>query len=370
MISTRKQLMRMIVVTIVACLCFSYTMVSAATPMDTVINTLYNQIDSNPGQLVTLIRDYCAAVLNSSAFTQDSFVYNAQQSAFVHLLCSNLGQSSPYFTKEDYFKRASFKQLGFTDIVTDEGYSVDLCSSASFSNDCDLSKNIPKLFNSIMNDYINIKQSGLYGSIVSYKSEADLEKDVVNPYSKAYFGIDLCDNTDHPYPKTCRMMKSYVKSVRNILSEVQIFNTDTLLTLVPNTDDPSCSSVNNTQINLFYCGLKDGGASMISFVNLLYNELFYYRLFEGYYMIMLQKYPSLTTTSYSTIFKKFSSEYIWSKTALSLSLRMMRDTYMAFPFHVGFSMYQEDLDGFGKNLAKIAPSIYTLYDKLRNVQSQ
>lgn len=111
MISTRKQLMRMIVVTIVACLCFSYTMVSAATPMDTVINTLYNQIDSNPGQLVTLIRDYCAAVLNSSAFTQDSFVYNAQQSAFVHLLCSNLGQSSPYFTKEDYFKRASFKQL-------------------------------------------------------------------------------------------------------------------------------------------------------------------------------------------------------------------------------------------------------------------
>ena len=88
---------------------------------------------------------------------------------------------------------------------------------------------------------------------------------------------------------------------------------------------------------------------MVSFVNLLYNELFYSRLFMGYYMVMLQKTPLLLvntthTTSYATIFKKISSEYVWSKNALSLSLRMMRDTYMAFPFHVGFSMYQEDLD--------------------------
>ena len=51
-------------------------------------------------------------------------------------------------------------------------------------------------------------------------------------------------------------------------------------------------------------------------------------------------------TDYSRIAKTFSTQYMWSKDALSLSLRMMRDTYMAFPFHVGFSMYQEDLHGF------------------------
>jgi len=85
---------------------------------------------------------------------------------------------------------------------------------------------------------------------------------------------------------------------------------------------------------------------MMSFVNLAYNEIFYYRLFMGYYMTMIQKYPNLLPdyTSYDTISRKFSSQYIWSKSALSLSLRMMRDTYMAFPFHVGFSMYEEDLD--------------------------
>ena len=107
---------------------------------------------------------------------------------------------------------------------------------------------------------------------------------------------------------------------------------------------------------------------MMSFVNLVYNELFYYRLFMGYYMIMIQRYPGLAPMGYSTISRDFSTEYTWTKDALSLSLRMMRDTYMAFPFHVGFSMYQEDLDGFGKSLANIAPPIYTLYDKLRNVQ--
>jgi hypothetical protein len=51
-------------------------------------------------------------------------------------------------------------------------------------------------------------------------------------------------------------------------------------------------------------------------------------------------------TNYASIYKTFSTQYMRSKDALSLSFRMMRDTYIAFPFHVGFSMYQEDLDGF------------------------
>ncbi|MEI7920088.1 MAG: hypothetical protein WCH65_08295 [bacterium] len=70
----------------------------------------------------------------------------------------------------------------------------------------------------------------------------------------------------------------------------------------------------------------------------------------------------------TTIMNEFSSQYIRSKDALTLTFRMLRDTNMAFPFHVGFSLYQEDLDGFGKLMARIAPPIYTLYDKLRNVQ--
>jgi hypothetical protein len=105
----------------------------------------------------------------------------------------------------------------------------------------------------------------------------------------------------------------------------------------------------------------------------VYNELFFYRLFVGYYLLELQKNPGILSqnvynTNYSTITKKFSAKYHRSQDALSLSLRMLRDTYMAYPFHIGFLMYQERLDGFGKLLAKITTPIYTLYDKLRNVQ--
>ena len=72
---------------------------------------------------------------------------------------------------------------------------------------------------------------------------------------------------------------------------------------------------------------------MVSFVNLLYNEIYYYRLFIGYYMTMIQQYPEINA-DYNAIFQKFSAEYVRSKSAMSLSLRMMRDMYMAFPFHV------------------------------------
>jgi hypothetical protein len=72
---------------------------------------------------------------------------------------------------------------------------------------------------------------------------------------------------------------------------------------------------------------------MTHFVNLIYNELYYYRLFVGYYMIVLQQNPQINT-DYATILQNFSSEYVWSKNAISLSLRMMRDMYIAFPFHI------------------------------------
>ena len=39
----------------------------------------------------------------------------------------------------------------------------------------------------------------------------------------------------------------------------------------------------------------------------------------------------------------FSNEFTRSQQALSMTLRMMRDIYSAFPLHIGFLMYQEDL---------------------------
>jgi len=101
----------------------------------------------------------------------------------------------------------------------------------------------------------------------------------------------------------------------------------------------SCGETDLTK-DIFLCGLYgDTAGSLVSFTNLVYNELFYYRLFMGYYFTMLQKNPTILinntrNTDINKLIKKSSNQYIRSKDALSLTLRMMRDTYMAYPFHI------------------------------------
>lgn len=363
--------------TCMACLSFSSikTYAFSASELHLLTDISSTQMENFP--IKTLISSYCTQVLASPPFKEndDKFLYNAKQSAFVHLLCRNMGIDSPYFKDEEkkYFKHLSFVELWFQDIPSTDPSQTDLCAIDSFQNDCDLSVNIPKLFNGIMNDYISMKQPNLYGMNANFGSGEDKIIQQINLFSSGYFdGVQMCGDDNPRYPKTCQMMKWYIRNLRNVLNDVTIFNTSGILDMT-DMSNISCATIFLTW-DIFYCGLYgDTWTSLTSFVNLVYNELLYYRLFMWYYLSMLQKYPTLLAkntymTSYPNISKTFSTQYMRSKDALSLSLRMMRDIYVAFPFHVGFSMYQESLDGFWKSLARIAPPIYTLYDKLRNVQ--
>lgn len=367
MFGIRYQWIKIFFLTAIVCLSFSFTKTFAfsASSLNGLLTSVPHNEEENL-QIKRLLSSYCSAVLTSPSFIENGFVYDAKQSAFVHLLCKNIGIPSPYFTdKENYFTRSSFAELWFQDISSQH---IDLCTPSSFSNDCNLAIYIPKLFNDIMNDYVNMKQVHLYGLSANFKNDADIVQQI-NTFTSGYFaGIQVCETTPRSYPKTCSMMKWYIKNVRNTLSEVRIFNASGILA-----DDATC--VLSRTGDIFYCGLYGNTPTkMNSFVNLGYNELLYYRLFMWYYLAMVQKYPwllkrNIYMTNYTTILKTFSTQYMWSKDALSLSFRMMSDSYMAFPFHIGFSMYQEDLDGLWKSLARLAPPIYTLYDKLRNVQS-
>ena len=376
MIGRKKQWRILLFVTLVTCLLFSFTKTFAIFSASE-----FNFPETLPqdGTIKNLISNYCAQVLAFPAFTENYFVYSAQQSVFVHLLCRNIRTGSPYFTnqnqEQNYFKRTGFVQLWFQDIVYLDNYQTDLCDTNAFQNDCDLSVNIPKLFNGIINDYVNMKQPNVYGMIANIGNDEQSMISQINLYSSGYFdGVQLC--TDPRYPKTCHMMKSYMKNVSKVFSDVTILNASGILSLsASKAKTVSCPALTSTG-DIFYCGLYgDKWASLSSFVNLVYNELFYYRLFMWYYLSMLQAHPELLTNNtymndYATILKTFSTQYMWSKDALSLSLRMMRDIYVAFPFHVWFSMYQEDLDGFAKTLKNVMPSIYTLWlYKFKNVQT-
>ncbi len=368
----KKIIYRFSIMVLVAISFFAYTRVFAFDEfsLSTVSAPLFDTLSST-SSVKNIVENYCTAVLSSSPFTQNDFVYNAQQSAFVHLLCSNAGErSSSFFSKSTYLTRTTFAQLWFETIVSDWSNEIEYCGF--MDNECDLATNLPKLFNDIISDYVNMKQTNIYGLIWNFETEQDIE-DQVNIFSSGYFdGIEFCKKTDRTYPKTCSMVKWYVKNARNLLSDVRIFNVSWLLAQQPWL--VSCDA-KNSNYNLLFCGLYGNSHdSFVPFVNLTYNELFYYRLFMSYYFISLQKNPviliqSTQNNNLDTIVKKFSSEYMRSKNALSLTFRMLRDTNMAFPLHVGFSLYQEDINEFGKVLARIAPPIYTLYDKLRNVQT-
>lgn len=369
MLSIRISWIKTLWVLLIVSLCFSFSYTSAVTTTETsLFESLQTSTDTQKGspRLKIFIDAYCSSVLNHPGFTWNTFTYNAKYSAFVYLLCSNMDDNYVNYSelKTDYFKISTFADLWFKDFWLSTW--LDLCNPGYMNNDCDLSSNVPMLFNGIMEDYINIKQSFLYGALFPYSSQSELRDLINTQYSQPFFGVDICDNPDHPYTKTCNMVESSIKNIRNIMTEVRIFDTEKILAMKALDEEPTCDQQAPSR-NVFYCWLKDTELSMTQFINLIYNELYYYRLFVGYYMIILQKYPGINS-DYATILQNFSSEYAWSKSAISLSLRMMRDMYMAFPFHVWLSMYQEDVDAFSTTLANIATPMYTLYDKLRNVQ--
>jgi hypothetical protein len=317
----------------------------------------FSPTDKNADNMISL---YCSSVMKAGAFKRndnDGFVYDPAYSSFVYLLCKKHSITSK---PKDYFKRTTFVELW----LTDNGY----CPS---SFDCAFATIVPKLFNDIMTDYTNIKEANLYGLIGDFTMDKEIE-DQANVYSQAFFGVDICQKKDRSYPSTCRDMKSYIRKAKNMMSKLDILSWSAILSMKPIKKEGDCSAQNTTR-DLFYCWLFDTWASFFSFVNLSYNELFYYRLFMAYYLLTLQKNPGILAENdflhnYDKILKTFSTQYMWSKSALSLTFRMLRDVYVSFPFHIGFLMYQEDLDGFGVSLAGIAPPIYTLHDKLRNVQ--
>ena len=332
------------------------------------ISTLLFEEASSVEDAKDIVETYCSAVFASPSFVRNQFVYTAKQSAFVYLLCNEVRENWSSLDK-DLFKRSSFNELW---LVEYDEAGNNLCNS--IGPNCDLATQIPNLYNMIVADYVNMKQSNIYGLSRNASEDDDIEKQV-NLFSRAYFGIEICETSDRSYDKTCRTMKSYIKNSRNLLSDVSVFSATVLLDFTqPIIEKDICSDKEDVDYNPIVCGLYgDTTTSFVSFENLVYNELFYYRLFVGYYLTMLQKNPVILTKSihnnYSKIAKKFSSQYTRSKSASSLTFRMLRDMYTAFPFHIGMLMYKEDLDGFGKTLSAIATPIYTLYDKLRNVQA-
>lgn len=374
-------------------LCFVYAGANFDAYMDSVSNTFATQ-NTDVQNIRGLMQKYCDVVYATDGFTENGFVYSAKQSTFVYLLCSNISaSSSPLFFKgvpvtwlpnwfntseNGYFKLSTFTGLGIQDmrVLSPESMTqIDVCAQDNLAQ-CNFSKYIPKLFNMIINDYVNLKQPNLYG--FSTTQDGDL-KTSANIFSQSYFnGLQIC-GVDDKYPKTCKQLTSYIKTAQKTLAAVEIFRTQKILEAI---DPKTCDSTpTNKKYSLLICGLyANTWESLQKFTNLVYNELFYYRLFMTYYttriqynstnLLKLNNASLVTSEEIYTRISTFTNEFTRSQQALSMTLRMLRDLYAAFPLHIGFLMYEEDLQSLERPFGQIFTSISQLYYTLQHVQNK
>ena len=272
------------------------------------------------------------------------------------------------------------KKKSFLDfwIVVSETWKLESCHWSGSMNDCNYAYNLPQIFNVIENDFFNIRQARFFG--ISGLSEEFSAEEAANAFSLSVFnGLSIqewldkwiCSPDTVYYKSTCKTLKNYMVDARNLLTNTKVIDIEKLQELSETAD---CE--NYPDENILYCGLLWTN-SEYKFLNVVYNEYFWYRLFLSYYMFYLEKTnilydeDSKFKNNKEDNMEKVSlieDQLSKSKQAITLSFRSLTEMTYSFPTHIGFLMYQEDAKYFLENASKLYTPIRTLYDKLRNVQ--
>lgn len=314
-------------------------------------------------RLQAIINAFCtSALLAQWLHTDDGFVYNANSSVFVYLLCVHSDSSfADFFSPEltSSLQTTSFSKL-----------------SIPHSNLSLAHTYVGPLFAKIVNEYFNVRQAWIYGMQTPYTSQLSFE-DQINSFTADYFGpnIKICTkkaNTDpYVFDKTCTYMKDYLKNVKKNLNSLELLDIKKIYTTYDKRNLTVCkeASKNDGSYNLLTCGLLNipWEKTLWSFVNLIYNEYLYYTLFVKYYSNRLLQEPSMGDDRLVAA-QSMENDLQRSKDAMTMSLRMLRDAHMNFPLHIWFLMYWEDVRRFGSEIAKIASPINLLYKEFTHIQ--
>jgi hypothetical protein len=181
-------------------------------------------------------------------------------------------------------------------------------------------------------------------------------------------------------------MTQYLRNQKKMFKDLNILSSSGMYTdyakIIADKKSQTCIQ-GYTGYNIIVCGLRwdTKEKSLSPFINLIYNELFYYNLFVEYYSLQVTKNPNFfkdttmndgvwtISAQQASRINEMKTELEFAKQALTISIRMLRNAYVTFPLHIWFLMYRESLQDFGEAMAKIATPVYTLFGmKSRNVQ--
>lgn len=341
---------------------------------------LSNQLNSNKD----ILNQFCSAVLtNSGLMIDDMYFYKPSESVFLYLICTNINEKlknkfNPDFLswESSLLKIHSFENLWIIDYWPNWDY--DYCDPSKDMDNCDIFVHLPRVFNMLMNDVISFQQSRLYW-LKNPDFDEDKIEDQVDLYSQDKFNILFCDETNWFYPQLCKTMKSYLKLSAKLVKWLEIIDYKNLLS---KEKDLKCPSISSSEYSFLECWLLWHGYDIdSSYINLIYNEIFYYRLLFKFYENQVLSNPKVIAPSSFNKNLTTAKDYFRDKIyqlnreinrmhgAISNTNKILNEIYSSFPLHVWLLMYQEDLLNLRDNyLYKIVTPFYTLYWKLRNVQ--
>jgi hypothetical protein len=197
---------------------------------------------------------------------------------------------------------------------------------------------------------------------------------LANKFGEKQFFIEICNSkkTWISYFKACNIVKSYMQSATMMIKNLKIIDKDKIYNIKDNNLIYNWVIKEYERTKQKENDTYKWNTTFMDLTNTLYNELFFFRIFIDYYNKTLPSYysNSLWNKSWGLTeqITNFNNEFDWIEKSISMTIRNIRDLYIAFPIHIWLVMYYEDVLKLGKELQWISKPIYNLYDKFRNVQ--
>lgn len=301
--------------------------------------------------------------------------YNAKNSLFMYRLCMdsndqiNIARWSGLSEEED---------KSYVKFIKTDKTSINVLKNQLPSSFTQTSRYIETLFDTIAESYTSVYQATIYGK----KWDDKITKEtLIDEFSKQYFKgkeyISICaKDKKYKYPQSCKKITKYLEDASNSLkSSNNILNVDLLYQDRKKLEKKWCD-INKVEYSTITCGLY--GNDITNFVNLMYNELFFYTSFVQYYTYILETQPQFKTNAGQNELDKSKAREseIWlirqnlsdSRKAVKTSIRLIKELQMTFPMHIGLLMYTEAINTFVQKFNETLIPIYTLWDIFRNVQ--
>ena len=304
----------------------------------------------------TTIFEFCNTIFNTADPTimKGNMILDPKNSFFIQGLCNSLTYLQQDMItvplQDNFVQRIGLEQY--------ESWNKNrnVCNGRLWQ--CRYTEYAEKLYRSIMSDIFKIKRSYVaYGNESNEKMSDKVER-IMNlsrfEVMKKEYSI-----LKKEFPQTVNIIEKNNKFFEKMREDLTIIDLQKLNT--------------GTLYNALY-GDENGINNNTDFTNLLYNELLRYNLFNMYYINILENVIKDSKQEDIKTEMMIEQDIAWeniqnSKEILDDAINNLLEFARTYQIHIALLAYQETLlDSRNNYLAKLVTPLYTLYDKLRNVQ--